>query len=226
MNLKDNVLLDEVMDNIAHQWRQPLSQVNANVLAIDDILYKLGIEDSRIEERLSEIETLTKYMSQTIDDFKGGKKRRDSVRIADLVEEIKKIFILSIREYHIDLDVDIKNNFVFHGSEGELFQVILVILNNAKDALVERNVYGKKISIAITLEDDFNVISIIDNAGGITKKNIEKIFENDYTTKHETEGSGIGLGMARKIIVDDFKGKLSVENLNLGSCFKIKLNLF
>jgi len=222
LNLEDNkVSVNNLLKNIAHQWRQPLSQINSNVFAIDEVLYELDIKDKRIEERLLEIEKLTAQLSKTIDDFRVEKSRMFMVK--ELLDELSSVMEMTLRDKNIKFTMDIKENFSYFGNERELFQVITVLINNAKDALVERNVFLPKIEIVTTEEGDYSIIKIKDNAGGMTQKIIEKIFEKDYSTKHLSEGSGIGLAMAQSIIEEKFSGSLSAKNLDEGSCFEIRL---
>ena len=222
MNInKNKVLVEDVIKNIAHQWRQPLSQINSNVFAIDTILNELNIKDTRIEERLLEIEKLTANLSKTIEDFRTGKKTVFNIK--DILDEVHTNLAMVMRDKMISFNVDSKVNFSYTGNRGELLQVIVVIVNNAKDALLERNVHLPQITIETKTEEEFSIIRVKDNAGGMTQKVAEKIFENDYSTKHTSQGTGIGLSMAKSIIQEKFSGDLSVANLDAGSCFEIKI---
>jgi signal transduction histidine kinase len=221
---KNDELISDVMKKIAHQWRQPLSQINSNVFALDDILYELDIKDTRLQERLKEIETLTEYMSKTIDDFKYKSLLSANFKIQTVLDEIYKNVAMNMSDNMINFSTNVDVNFSCRGNERELLQVIMILVNNAKDALVERNVFMPKIEIFAKEEESVIRIEIIDNAGGITKKNMERIFDYDYSTKHLSEGSGMGLSMAKKIIVEKFFGDLSVKNLGEGSCFHLSFN--
>lgn len=217
---------DELISNIAHQWRQPLSQINATVGLIDKLLYDKKIQDPEIEAKLQEIECLTKYMSNTIDDFRGhfasGTVQED-IALADVISEAKETLQVSFDDANIMLTSDIKVTDSCKCYKNELTQVIIVLLNNAKDALLDRNTFEAKVEIVLAKEEDYFVIEISDNAGGITKSVMQKMFEPYYTTKHHSVGTGLGLFMARKIIQERHKGTLEVQNRNRGSCFTIKI---
>ena len=218
--------MGEMLENIAHQWRQPLSQINSSVLLIDDILYENSFKNRDVEERLLEIESLTKYLSNTINDFKNffaQDKEKKSFLLREMAEKSIYIVERSLKENNIEVVVDAKEEFKYNGYENELQQVMVVILNNAKDALVSRNKVMAKITINIELEDEFYIIKICDNAGGMTQKIRERIFEPYFTTKHKSQGTGLGLYMSKKIIEDSLGGFLSVENTPEGACFEIKL---
>ncbi|NOR57811.1 MAG: transporter substrate-binding domain-containing protein, partial [Sulfurimonas sp.] len=139
--------MGEMLENIAHQWRQPLSQINSSVLLIDDILHEKNFRNIDVEERLLEIESLTKYLSNTINDFKdffAHDKSKNEFLLREMVE--KSIYIVkgSLKQSNIEVTVDIERDFRYYGYESELQQVVVVILNNAKDALVSRNIKDRK----------------------------------------------------------------------------------
>ncbi|EHP29160.1 histidine kinase [Sulfurimonas gotlandica GD1] len=220
--------MGEMLENIAHQWRQPLTQINSSVLLIDDILHEKNFRNVDVEERLLEIESLTKYLSNTINDFKdffANDKMKNEFLLREMIE--KSIYIVkgSLKKNNIEVTVDIENDFRYFGYEGELQQVVVVILNNAKDVLLSRNINSPIINISIELKDGFYTIRICDNAGGITKNIREKIFEPYFTTKHKSKGTGLGLYMSKKIIEESMDGELNVKNHNMGSCFEIKLKV-
>ncbi|MFT5835248.1 MAG: C4-dicarboxylate-specific signal transduction histidine kinase [Sulfurimonas sp.] len=218
--------MGEMLENIAHQWRQPLSQINSSVLLIDDILHEKNFKNIDVEERLLEIESLTKYLSNTINDFKDfftHDKMKNSFLLREMIE--KSIYIVkgSLKKYNIEVVVDIKKEYKYYAYESELQQVVLVLLNNAKEALVIRNIKDPIINIHIEKIDEFFIIKICDNAGGITKNIRDKVFEPYFTTKHKSKGTGLGLYMSKKIIEESLDGTLSVRNCNKGVCFEIKL---
>ncbi len=218
--------MGEMLENIAHQWRQPLAQINSSVLLIDDILYEHEFKNEDIEEKLLEIESLTNYMSRTIDDFKNFlKKNRNKERVIlkDNIEKSVNIVKVVFKKHNIELYYNIYGKFEWYGYSNELQQVIVALLSNAKDALVDRDIYLAKITISVELIDEFYVIKICDNAGGISDKIKDKIFEPYFTTKHKSQGTGLGLYMSKKIIQESLGGELSFYNDEFGACFEIKL---
>ncbi len=215
---------DNIIENIAHQWRQPLSQINATVSLIDKLLYEKNIEDPEIEAKLQEIERLTKYMSNTIDDFKNSlDKTEKKVQLKEILHSAIETVRVSFEDTNIVLKSDIEYEFKKEFHINELQQIIIILLNNAKDALLERNIFKGFVKIHLYVNNSNYSIDICDNAGGITKSVMAKLFEPYYTTKHTSEGTGIGLYMARKIIKEKYNGSLEVKNIGEGSCFSIKL---
>lgn len=171
---------------------------------------------------------MTKYLSNTINDFKdffAQNKQKESFFLRDMIE--KSIYIVkgSLKKHNIEVIVDIQDEFKYYGYESELQQVIVVILNNAKDALVNRNILMAKITITIEFNDEFYSIKISDNAGGIANEIKDKIFDPYFTTKHKSQGAGLGLYMSKKIIEDSLDGSLNVYNCENGVCFEIRLGV-
>jgi len=218
--------MKEMMENIAHQWRQPLSQINSNVSIIDKILYDKNIVDARLEEKLQEIENITKQMSNTIDDFKNyfvNNSIKTKINLEEVIQNAIDTLSADFKESHIKIITDLKETSSTSCYANELKQVLMVLLNNVKDAHLARNTYQARVIISIYHVENNFIIKLCDNAGGIPKSVRNKIFEPYYTTKHKSQGKGLGLFMARKIIMERLDGKLSVENVDDGSCFSISL---
>lgn len=220
------ISMGEVMENIAHQWRQPLSQINSSVLVIDDVLHEKNFKDSVIEEKLLEIESLTKYMSNTINDFKNffdQDKKYETFFLNELIE--KSIYIVkgTFKANNIEIENNINNRYEYLGFQNELQHVIVVLLNNAKDAFISRKIIKPKIKIDIKIISNEYHISICDNALGINDEIIDKIFNPYFTTKHKSQGTGLGLYLSKKIVEQSMQGRLEVKNTKEGACFYIIL---
>jgi len=218
--------MGEMMQNIAHQWRQPLSQVNSAVLVIDDVLESREIQDPLLEEKLLEIETLTNYMSKTISDFKefySPGKYKKLFRIDTLLEEAKAIVHGTLQSKGIKVLIDTKESYNYYSFKNELQQSVVIILNNAIDAFEGSNVKNKEIRISTQKEENLIRIRICDNAGGIDEAILDKIFEPYFTTKHMSQGTGLGLYIAKLIVEESVMGSLSVKNEKSGACFTIEL---
>ena len=222
--------MGEMMQNIAHQWRQPLSEVNSAVIVIDDILESRGVKDSVLEAKLFEIENLTNYMSKTISDFKEFHNPAKYKKLFVLQELIRESIIIvqgTLKDKEIELIFEDTHATKHYTYKNELQQVIVIILNNAIDAFESNNSLckgvKKSISISIDEYDGLSHISICDNAGGVDVAIQEKIFEPYFTTKHMAQGTGLGLYIAKTIIEESVKGRLTQTNRNGGACFCIEL---
>ncbi len=220
------VQMGEMIENIAHQWRQPLAQINSSVLLIDMILNKNKFIDNTVENKLEEIESITTYMSKTIDDFKNffdPNKQKNRFKIKNAIEKSFDILKGLTNLHHIKVIIDIEKDLECDGYLEELQQVILIILNNAIDALIINKISSPEITFKAYTKETEIIISIEDNALGIKDKYLNKIFEPYFTTKLKTQGTGIGLYMAKMIIESGLEGNLSVKNTLNGSCFTIQI---
>jgi len=197
------------------------------VLLIDGLLDKKEVYDEQIEAKLEEIETLTKYMSTTINDFKDffiDEKKIVSFMLSDVVKRSVDIANSSLKKSQIQLKLTFGDDSLLHGYPNELQQVVLVLINNAKDVLVSRNVTDPQISINIGIHNERARIMVCNNAGGIDSEIIAKVFEPYFTTKHQTQGTGLGLYISKMILQDSMHGTLDVQNRDEGACFTIMLN--
>ena len=218
--------MGEMIENIAHQWRQPLSQVNSSVLVLDGLLEQKNIHDTQIESKLQEIESLTLYMSTTIDDFKNffsPTKKQEIFVLNDIIAKSAAIIESTLKHHNILLQLPEQNDITLTGYPNELQQAILVILNNAKDVLVIRKTANAKITISVQKEHEYLTLIICDNAGGINENIINKIFDSYFSTKKSEQAMGIGLYISKIIIETNMKGTLNVHNSSKGACFTITL---
>lgn len=218
--------MGEMIENIAHQWRQPLAQINSYVLLIDLALSKHNLKEAVVENKLLEIESLTAYMSKTIDDFKNffhPNKNKSTFEIAEAIGKSYDIVKGLIKNNHIKVNIDIEDDLTNYSYLEELQQVVLTLLNNAIDALILMKIESPEIFIKAYEKDSDIFIIIGDNALGISEDIMEKIFEPYFTTKHQAQGTGLGLYMARMIIENGFFGKLSVENRVDGANFIVQI---
>ena len=218
--------MGEMLENIAHQWRQPLSQINSAVYNLDDILFKNKIQNLEIETKLVEIESLTQYMSNTINDFKNFySKKQESVMFSleDVLLKTINIIKPTLNSYDILIEYDMISDAKLVGFPSELQQAVLVVLNNAKDAFLSNKTDKAKINI-ITKEDDKHyIISICNNAGRIDENILDKVFEPYFTTKHKAQGTGLGLYISR-MMIESTNGTINLENTDDGVCFLINLS--
>jgi PAS domain S-box-containing protein len=228
--------MGEMMQNIAHQWRQPLSSISTAASGIQAEKEYGVLTDKAMDDRLENILTNTQYLSQTIDDFSNffkKSKNKEKFLLANILDKTQNIVNETFKNYNIKVykNYDKYSTISYTGYENELSQVIINILNNAKDILIEKNIKTKIVKIDLTNTDKYISITICDNGGGVPDHILPKIFEPYFTTKDKTQGTGIGLYMSNDIIINHFKGSLTVNNKKFeientqyyGACFEVKL---
>ena len=216
--------LGEMLGNISHQWRQPLMEINSLFLPIEGkISLDMPLDKEEILETISKLNHITKYMSNTIDDFKNffaTDKEKIKFQLLEQINSTINIISGGLKNNNIKLDIIIQKNPELTGYKNDYSQVLINIINNAKDVLVQRKIENPYIKISI-FEENANIITTVeDNAGGIKVDPIEKIFE-PFFTYEKIGGSGIGLFMSKLIIEKNMNGKLLVENSSKGAFFKI-----
>ena len=220
--------MGEMISMIAHQWRQPISVIamNANNILADIELDLLDADDLNITSK--DIIHQTQELSKTIDDFRDFFKpdrNVENILLKDTIEDALNVIGKSLENNNIEIILDIDKSIKLQTYERELMQVLINILNNAKDILIEKSVQNAKIIIKTRYLEDKIKIDILDNGGGVIMENIDKIFNPYFTTKSEKNGTGLGLYMSRTIVNKHLNGSLSVKNIDGGACFSIVLPL-
>ncbi|MBP7742404.1 MAG: PAS domain S-box protein [Aliarcobacter sp.] len=222
--------LGQMLANIAHQWRQPLTELNLTLFNMKKA--SIHNNEKKVDELYKESKTLISSMSSTIDDFTNffnPQKEKKSFEIKDAINEALIILrkVIEVENIHIQIDVPI--NYKVIGVSNELSQVIINLIQNSKDAFIQNDIKNKTIIITLKeeliLDKKYALLEIKDNAGGISKENIDKIFDPYFTTKYKSQGTGLGLFMSKMIIEKSLEGELSHKNCDDGSIFIIKLIL-
>ena len=228
--------MGEMIGNIAHQWRQPLSIISTISTGIIMKKELNSLNDNDLIKNCNTINENAQYLSKTIDDFKNFIKEDRSKKVYDLKVVIDKFFNLveaSSKNHNISVIFNLENNIQINGYENELIQALINIFNNAKDASNENNIKNKYIFISIKTIDNNAYITIKDNAQGISQSVLPKIFEPYFTTKHKSKGTGLGLHITYNLIVDGMGGSIEVsnkkyiynDNNHTGAEFIIKLSI-
>jgi PAS domain S-box-containing protein len=209
--------LGEMMGNIAHQWRQPLTAISIGASSIK-LNYEIDmVEEEELFEQLDGIIDSTDFLSNTINDFQNFLKTNKAKEFFKLSNSVKKVLKLvegNLKKEKINIIEQYEDEFEVYGVPNEMVQSLLNIVNNAKDAYMQKN-DTKVILIEIKkLENssDKIVLRIHDGAGGIPENVLPKIFEPYFTTKHQSQGTGLGLYMTHQMVQDHMQGELKVEN--------------
>ena len=222
--------MGEMIANIAHQWRQPLSMIS---ITATGILFKeeQGVYDyTKLKDELESINDQAQYLSKTIDTFRNylkEKKEKKIVVLQDRMQIAFNIIDINLKNNHIELQTNINEvpPIQYELVLGELTQILINIINNAKDALNEKNPKERWVKVDLNKNDTNILITIEDSAGGVPENIIDKIFNPYFTTKHQTHGTGLGLHMTHKIVTESLGGTVDVKNTDSGALFTIKLLL-
>jgi signal transduction histidine kinase len=233
---KDKLLIDQsrlasmgkMIEQIAHQWRQPLNDLG---LLNQNFYFKqqLGtLEEEDFLKTHDGIDRNIKYMSDTIDDFRNyykSDKKEETYQLSRAIENILAIVKPSLEYSGIKVILKLNDAVNLHNVKNELQQVLLIILNNAKDAMITSAIEDKKITIEVATDEKNAYINIFDNGGGVPDDIKEKIYDSYFSTKFNSQGTGIGLYMSKSIIEKNMHGFISVKNIDNGACFTVKLPL-
>jgi PAS domain S-box-containing protein len=207
--------MGEMLGNIAHQWRQPLSIITTSASGTKLQKEMECLSDKQFYSSMDTINDTAQYLSQTIDDFKGFFNPKDNkfetYNISDILAKTLKLINSQFITKDIKIIQDIQD-YQITTIQNELIQVLINILNNARDILISKENKKRLLFINIFQKNNISYIEIIDNAGGVDELIIDRIFEPYFTTKEKLHGTGIGLYMSFDIIQNHLNGHLQVSN--------------
>ena len=218
--------MGEMIGNIAHQWRQPLNNVGLIIQDLKNARHFGDLDEEYLNESVDKAMVIIQGMSVTIDDFRyffAPQIEPQKFSIAESVIKAISFVDASFKNNGIDIQLDIQEDITFEGFPNEYSQVLLNLLNNAKDVLIERAVKNPKVTIRLFRQDNRALLTIRDNGGGIPADIMDKIFEPYFSTKQTDKGTGIGLYMSKMIIENKGNGKLTAENTEDGAEFRIEI---
>lgn len=207
--------IGEMVASIAHQWRQPLNVLSFGLMNIK----KRSIGQEKNLKIIVKLNEQLQYMSSTIEDFRNfynPSKVKTHFSIKETSRQCCSISKSVLEVNDIKIEIILKEDFTLFGNQNELQQVLLSMISNAKDAFVEHSIKNGEIKITI----EKLKITIDDNAGGILKEHIEKIFNPYFSTKKNSDG--IGLHISKLIIEKEMKGTLTVHSMNNKTTFTLK----
>jgi PAS domain S-box-containing protein len=218
--------IGEMVNSIAHQWRQPINSISLEATNIMlDVQTQNGYED--IGNSATKISFLTKTMSQTITDFmefSNPNREVQSFVLKECVGSIQKMLESQLFSKNIRYINGCDTQLRLTTFKNDLKQVIINLVNNAKDAFEDNAQQIKEITVeAYEEKENFVTINVTDNAGGIPEHISDKIFEPYFTTKSKDKGTGLGLYISRKIVTDQLKGTMTFEPINGGTKFSIRI---
>jgi signal transduction histidine kinase len=219
--------MGEMMDAVAHQWKQPLNSLSMmNDMLLDD--FKNGLVD---EAYITEVTEMTHmqiaHMINTLNEFRTffrPSKDAEDFSVQECLQSVEILMKDELLKNTIAVSVDIQEDIILHGQINEFKHLFLNLISNAIDAFNEKSIQNRSIIIRTYKHDNHGIIEFEDNAGGIPTSVIDSIFKPNVTTKTDGKGTGIGLYMSSQI-VQKHSGSISVKNINEGAMFTISLKL-
>ena len=222
--------MGEMIGHIAHQWRQPLAQLGGIFMNLESAHAFGQLDEVYLQKKLNHGNKMIKYMSQTIEDFRLffiSKENKERFDVVLVLHQAISIVSAGLDYSHIEIKMQAQaREFFAKGSSNEFAQVILNLLNNAKDALTEISGKKRMIHISLSKKGDSNILLFCDNAKGIDKSILTEIFKPHVSTKKEMGGTGIGLYISQLIMEQKMQGSISAYNHEKkGACFKLQFPL-
>jgi len=240
--------MGEMLGAIAHQWRQPLNVVGLIVQRIEDAYARGKLDREYLEETVEKAMSQILHMSKTIDDFRSFYKPDKEKTVFDAMRAVGDVLSLVSAQLAADniiyrltchthgktfeneADVVFCAEIAVEGFRNEFEHAILNLVNNARDAIIDKKARGGIVaSERGLLSFDFYdangkvIIKVSDNGGGIPLEAMGSLFDPYFTTKEATKGTGLGLYLSKVIVEDHMQGTLSADNTEEGAIFTIEL---
>ena len=217
--------MGEMMDAVAHQWKQPLNALSMmSDMLVDD--FKTGdVDQAYVDELSNDTQAQIEHMVTTLNEFRNFFRPKETKENFGIKRCIQSVMLLVNDEFmknNININIVSDKEILIYGIENEFKHLVLNIINNAKDAFNEKDIIYRDIDINFYQEDGYINLDISDTAGGIPLDVIDDIFKPEVTTKEVGVGTGIGLYMSTQI-AQKFGGSLSVKNLDKGASFKLRI---
>ena len=234
--------MGEIINMIAHQWRQPLGATAAATMSIKSKLqlkkYDMSSEKGRKEfetyltKKLTDIEKYVDLMTQTIDDFRTFFKKDRQKEIVDVSETIEKaLFIITphMEAKNITIIKQLDSTKSIYLYPNEIMQVILSLLKNSDDAFDDIPASEKPPKERVIMLHSYDIddgirVDFCDNAGGVPGEALNRVFDPYFSTKKEKNGTGLGLYMSKVIVEKHHNGVLRMENMRDGVFLSLTLN--
>jgi signal transduction histidine kinase len=231
---KDQILIQqgrlaamgEMISNISHQWRQPLNNVGLIIQNLQDMSENGELTPDVLDHDVMVAMDVIQFMSGTIDDFRNffrPDKEKNEFIVNKVITKTIKFMLPALRNYGITITVNEEPDVRILGYPNEYSQMLINIINNAKDELLERKIPDPRIMICVFHDNRLAVTTVADNAGGIDVGVIPKVFDPYFTTKEPGKGTGIGLYMSKVIVEKNMDGRLTAKNVQDGVEFRIEM---
>jgi signal transduction histidine kinase len=220
--------MGEMISNISHQWRQPLNNVGLIIQNLQEMSVNGELSPDVLDHEVMVAMDVIQFMSNTIDDFRfffRPDKEKNEFIVNKAIDKTIKFMVPALRNCGITITFDEEPDVCILGYPNEYSQMLINIINNAKEELLERKIPSPRIMIRAFHDNGLAVVTITDNAGGIDSGVLPKVFDPYFTTKEPGKGTGIGLYMSKVIVEKNMDGRLTAKNVPEGVEFRIEMPL-
>ena len=216
--------MGEMISNIAHQWRQPLTHLSFILMNMKTAYSLNKLTDKYFYKKINDASSQLEYMSNTISDFTNffkTNKNKENFSVTSSINEVLLLLNASLKNSNITIEFSYDSSFSIYSYKGEFLQVVFNLMNNAKEELILHKIKNPIINIDVKKIENNIHINILDNGLGIKVENLSKVFEPYFTSKEN--GQGIGLYMSKMIVEKNMKGLLYAKEITKGANFLISL---
>jgi len=216
--------MGEMIDFIAHQWTQPIGIISLYTKMIADDFKYGDVNQPYLDNFTHKVDLQIEHLLETLKEFRAFLRPNHDINEFSISETIKNSLVLlqdSLKSAQIIVNISIEKDIKIVGSKIEFEHIFINLINNSKDAFIEKGVKDRKINIQLFKQDEVIYCKVQDNAGGVSENILDRIFDLNFTTKKVGKGTGIGLYMVQRI-VHKLNGKIDVENIESGTLFTLK----
>ena len=217
--------MGEMIDAVAHQWKQPLNAISMMMDMLRDDFRRGDVNNAYINDLEDTIHLQIDHMVNTLNEFRTFLRpstKNEDFYINSVIQNVQILMKDELITQNLHIDLDIEDDIQIFGNKNELKHLFINLINNSIDAFNEHHISGRKLSITCYRKEKHAYIKVQDNAGGIPNNIINHIFKPNVTTKPEGKGTGIGLYMSSQIVTKS-NGTIDVENHDGGALFTIIL---
>ncbi len=217
--------MGEMIDAVAHQWKQPLNAISMMIDMLRDDFKDGDVDEEYINDLDETVHLQIDHMVNTLNEFRNFLRpstKNEDFSINTVVQNVQILMKDELISQNLHVTLDIDTDIKTFGNKNEFKHLFLNLINNSIDAFNEQDIQDRKVDIRCYKKDKNIVIEVEDNAGGIPKNIINHVFKPNVTTKAEGKGTGIGLYMSSQIVTK-YNGEISVANTSMGVIFTVTL---
>jgi len=218
--------MGETMVNIYHQWKSPVNNIYNYITHIETAKeFKDENIDKIIDINLDKIKQNTQYLKDTASEFlkmnNVKSSSKENVNLTEEIESVLKLMETEFRNNKIRVMTNYSQDIFFDTHKNQLRNTLMILVENAIKTFRNRDIKNYVLKVSTTIDDKNIAIIVEDNAGGIVENPIDEVFERYHSA---SDSSGIGLYLAKYVLMENLDGEISVENTDFGARFVVLIN--